>query len=50
MIILVELFKKFVMILLNLIFGCVFKDEEFVSLFGLGLRKSGDDKKLLFNK
>uniref|UniRef100_K1PT12 Uncharacterized protein n=1 Tax=Magallana gigas TaxID=29159 RepID=K1PT12_MAGGI len=44
-IILAESSKKPAMTLLNSILGCVFKDEELASSSGLGLRKSGDDKK-----
>lgn len=49
-IILAESSKKPAMTLLNSILGCVFKDEELASSSGLGLRKSGDDKKPPLNK
>ncbi|XP_052696113.1 uncharacterized protein LOC128174653 [Crassostrea angulata] len=49
-IILAESSKKTAMTLLNSVLGCVFKDEELASSSGLGLRKSGDDKKPPLNK
>uniref|UniRef100_A0A8W8MD62 BEN domain-containing protein n=1 Tax=Magallana gigas TaxID=29159 RepID=A0A8W8MD62_MAGGI len=49
-IILAESSKKPAMTLLNSILGCVFKDEELAGSSGLGLRKSGDDKKPPLNK